>query len=119
MNRRRTVVIGFLGSVLDAGFHEERWAKWRPSVSLVQHPALPIDRFELIHQARHEHTARCVAADIARVSPSTEVKLTVQELENPWDFEEVYGVLHDVAWRYPFRPDEEDYLIHITTGTHV
>ncbi|MCK6500292.1 MAG: RNA repair transcriptional activator RtcR family protein, partial [Nitrospira sp.] len=119
MSQRRHVVLGFLGSVLDAGFHRERWAKWRPSVSLVQHADLPVARFELIYQARHEHIARCVAADIGRVSPATEVKLTVQEVKNPWDFEEVYGVLHDFAWRYPFRPDEEDYLVHITTGTHV
>ncbi|MBL9134750.1 MAG: sigma 54-interacting transcriptional regulator [Verrucomicrobiales bacterium] len=119
MSERRLVVFGFLGSVLDAGFHQERWAKWRPSVSLVQHPDLRVARFELLYQARHLHIARCVAADIARVSPSTEVRLTEQEVKNPWDFEEVYGVLHDLAWNYAFRTDEEDYLVHITTGTHV
>ena len=37
----------------------------------------------------------------------------------PWDFEEVYGALHDFARAYPFQPDREDYLFHITTGTHV
>ena len=31
----------------------------------------------------------------------------------------MYGSLHDFARQYRFRPDEEDYLIHITTGTHV
>jgi len=60
-----------------------------------------------------------VAADIKRVCADTETRLTVQELKNPWDFEEVYGSLHDFARQYRFRPDEEDYLIHITTGTHV
>lgn len=29
------------------------------------------------------------------------------------------GSLHDFARDYPFRPDDEDYLVHITTGTHV
>lgn len=119
MKERKTVVLGLLGSVLDSGFHQERWNKWRPTVSLVRHDNLPIDRFELIYLAPHEHIARCVAADIARVSPRTEVKLTVQAVENPWDFEEVYGVLHDFAWNYPFKPESEDYLVHITTGTHV
>ncbi|MCC7373754.1 MAG: sigma 54-interacting transcriptional regulator [Verrucomicrobiales bacterium] len=119
MNERRLVVLGFLGSVLDSGFHKERWSKWRPTVSLAQHSDLPVARFELFHQARHEHIARCVAADIGRVSPSTQVNLVAQQMKDPWDFEEVYGVLHDLAWHYPFRPDEEDYLVHITTGTHV
>lgn len=41
------------------------------------------------------------------------------ELHNPWDFEEVYAYLHDFARGYAFQPEKEDYLIHITTGTHV
>jgi transcriptional regulatory protein RtcR len=40
-------------------------------------------------------------------------------LRDPWDFEEVYAALHDFARGYAFKPDEEDYLVHITTGTHV
>ena len=38
---------------------------------------------------------------------------------DPWDFEEVYGSLHDFARAYPFDTDAEDYLVHITTGSHV
>jgi transcriptional regulatory protein RtcR len=116
---RETVIIGLLGSVLDAGFHQERWQRWRPTVSLCKHADLPVARFELIHQRAHEDIARCVAADIRRVSPNTTVNLILQELKNPWDFEEVYGGLHEFARDYPFVPEKEDYLIHITTGTHV
>jgi len=119
MQLRQTVIIGLLGSILDAGFHEERWKKWRPTVSLCKHPDLPVARYELIHLKAHQDIARCVAADIKRVSPGTEAQLTLQDLQNPWDFEEVYGSLHDFARGYSFRPEKEDYLIHITTGTHV
>ena len=41
------------------------------------------------------------------------------EFRNPWDFEEVYGALHDFARNYPFDLENEHYIIHITTGTHV
>ena len=41
------------------------------------------------------------------------------ELANPWDFSEVYTKLHDWAASYPFDTEEETYLTHITTGTHV
>ena len=116
---KKTVVLGILGSVLDSGFHQERWQKWRPSVSLCQHDDLVVSRFELLHLPPHQDIARCVAADIARVSPETEVRLHPQTLRDPWDFEEVFGALHEFARGYPFDPDKEDYLVHITTGTHV
>src|SRR5207244_3158914 len=44
---------------------------------------------------------------------------TILELADPWDFELVFGALHDFARAYPFRPEREEYLIHITTGSHV
>jgi transcriptional regulatory protein RtcR len=116
---KKTVVIGILGSVLDAGFHQERWQRWRPSVSLCQHEDLVVSRFELMHLPFHKDVARAVAADIARVSPETEVRLHSQTLRDPWDFEEVFGALHEFARGYTFDPDREDYLVHITTGTHV
>ncbi len=116
---KKTVVIGILGSVLDAGFHQERWQRWRPSVSLCQHEDLVVSRFELMHLPFHKDVARAVAADIARVSPETEVRLHSQTLRDPWDFEEVFGALHEFARGYTFDPDHEDYLVHITTGTHV
>ena len=63
--------------------------------------------------------ARQVVRDIASVSPETRVKLHEIEFDDPWDFEEVYGVLHDFARGYAFEPEDEKYLVHITTGTHV
>ena len=116
---KKTVVLGIVGSVLDAGFHSERWQRWRPTVSLCQHDDLEVSRCELFHQPAHVDVARCVAADIGRVSPGTEVRLHVTDLKNPWDFEEVFAALHEFAGGYPFDPDREDYLVHITTGTHV
>lgn len=117
---KKRVVIGLLGSVLDSGFHEERWKRWRPTISLCKHrDRLPIDRFELIYDSKFTDTARAVMADIPRVSPATQVRGTEQTLRDPWDFEEVYAALYEFAHSYPFEPDEEDYLVHITTGSHV
>ncbi|HEY5721100.1 MAG TPA: RNA repair transcriptional activator RtcR [Allosphingosinicella sp.] len=117
---RPLVVIGFLGSTLDAAkFGPERWNKWRPSVGLCMHDDLRVDRFELIHGTAHQRLADYVAADIAGVSPETRVEQRRIDFADPWDFEEVYGKLADFARAYPFDPEAEDYLIHITTGTHV
>lgn len=119
MRVKKQVILGLLGSVLDSGFHQERWTKWRPTVSLCRHPELPIDRFEVIYDPKFQDTANVVLADMTRSSPSTEVRGFPQPLKDPWDFEEVYGTLHEFARSYPFKPESEDYLVHITTGSHV
>ncbi len=117
---RKTVVIGFLGSQLDyAGKGSQRWDRWRPSVALCQHADLLVHRLELIHDARNRGLAERVKLDIQSVSPETEVRRVEMELRDPWDFEEVYTALHDFARGYAFDTEREDYLIHITTGTHV
>jgi transcriptional regulatory protein RtcR len=115
----RTVVIGFVGSVLDAGGSSARWEKWRPTVSICQQEDFVVDRLELLHARPHQKLAEQVREDIASVSPETEVRFHLADPRNPWDFQEVYGQLHDFARRYPFDLDHERYLMHITTGTHV
>lgn len=116
---RRRVVFGFLGTTMDAGKLEARWERWRPTVALCQHEDFVVDRLELLHDTRSQSLARRVCADIAQVSPETQVRSTVMNLRDPWDFEEVYGALHDFARAYPFDRDGEDYVVNITTGTHV
>jgi transcriptional regulatory protein RtcR len=116
---KRTVVLGMLGPTLDGGKGTARWERWRPSVAVCQHEDLLVHRFELLYQPRFAGLASTIAADIARVSPETEVRPTPMEIGDAWDFEAVYAALHDFVRAYPFEPEREDYLVHITTGTHV
>ena len=116
---KKHVLIGLLGATLDSGKGSDRWERWRPTVALCQHEDLLIHRFELLYQKKFAGLARTVIDDIATVSPETEVKTREIKLADPWDFEEVYGALHDFAAGYQFDIDREEYLIHITTGTHV
>lgn len=115
----KTVVIGLLGPALDRGQGADRWNSWRPTVSLCQHEDLIIHRLELLVEKKFEHIAKTVIADIGLVSPESEVIPHFIEWKDPWDFQEVYGALHDFAKGYNFDLDHEEYLIHITTGTHV
>ncbi len=116
---KRTVVLGFFGSTLDAGFSQGRWNRWRPSVDVCRHEDLRIDRFELLVEEGLMERAEVVKADIAQVSPETTVVLRPMHIEDPWDFQEVFGTLQDFATRYTFRSEREDYLVNITTGSHV
>ncbi len=116
---KKNVAIGFLGINLDNGKGPARWERWRPSVDLCRQDDFVIHRFELLTDPQHLTIAQQVKADIALISPDTIVVINEMELHNPWDLEEVYEALFDFAALYRFNTDEEDYLLHITTGTHV
>lgn len=114
----KSVVIGFLGSQLDIGKNADRWRAWRPSVAICRQPDLIVHRFELLHSRRDSVLAETISKDIRSVSPETEVRRHVIEFGDAWDFEQVYETLFAFARAYPFD-ESEDYLVHITTGTHV
>lgn len=116
---KQTVIIGLLGSTLDAGHGKARWKRWRPTVSLGQHDDLPVHRIELLYQARFTKLAELVTDDLNHVSPNTTVNTHRIDFRDPWDLEEVYSALHDFARSYRFDTEKEDYLFHITTGSHV
>jgi len=115
----RRVVLGLVGVHLDSKPGPERWERWRPTVSLFQHEDFLVDRLELLGSRKTWSVSEQVKADIESVSPETKVQLHALETNDPWDFEQVYGALHDFALAYPFDPEAEEYLLHITTGTHV
>ena len=116
---KRRVAISILGTTLDIGRSEDRWNRWRPNVGLCQQPGLFIDQLEMIRDDRADQLARRIVSDIEVVSPATEVRQHIINLRDPWDFSEVYTNLRDFARAYAFDPDSEDYLVNITTGTHV
>jgi transcriptional regulatory protein RtcR len=113
------VVLGLLGSTLDSGVGPKRWGRWRPTVDVCRHEDLVVSRFELLYQRPWTSLVDTVTADIAQVSPETKVRPHLVELQDPWAFEEVYATLLDFVRAQEFRPEAEEYLVHITTGTHV
>lgn len=116
----KTIAFSLLGTTMDQrGKGNKRWEKWRPTVSLCQHDDLLIDRLELLFDRRSQNLADQVKEDIELVSPETEVVFQYITFEDPWDFESVYAQLLDFVRSYSFKPTKEQYLTHITTGTHV
>lgn len=120
MSNKAAVILGFLGTQLDAGDGPGRWEKWRPTVSLGMHEDFLVHRMELlVDQRRYPALATRLQEDLAQVSPETTVVLHDTYLADPWDFESMYATLHELCRSYPFDTDKEDYYLHITTGTHV
>ncbi|MCG8424969.1 MAG: RNA repair transcriptional activator RtcR [Proteobacteria bacterium] len=119
MSVRSLIVIGMLGSTLDGGKGSKRWERWRPTVAVCRHEDLPVTRFELLYQKKFSALCELVKQDIEQIAPGIEVRPHLVECDDPWDLEQVYSALHDFARAYRFRPNREDYLVHITTGTHI
>ena len=119
MAKKRTVAIGLLGTQLDGPLSQKRWSRWRPTVGLCQQEDLVIDRLELLHDEPFTRLASTVVEDVASVSPETSTRTHVVPMPDPWDFASVYAALHDFAQSYPFDTEREEYLVHITTGSHV
>ncbi len=115
----RNVVVGLLGTTLDQGAGPKRWEYWRPSVAVCMHEDFLVEEYHLLHNRKFVSLAETVKEDILSVSPETEVFLHHVEFNNPWDFEEVYGGLLDFFKAFDFDTSRDDYLVHITTGTHV
>jgi transcriptional regulatory protein RtcR len=93
MDSRPHVVVGLLGTTLDAGRSHDRWSGWRPTVSICMQPDFVVRRLELLHGQRDKTLAQRVTRDISAVSPETAVNLHEIEFGDPWDFERVYEAL--------------------------
>src|SRR5262249_37091144 len=78
-----------------------------------------ISRIELLYQQKFLPLAEQIARDIKAIKPQSDVNLQRLDFRDPRDFEQVYTVLFNFAGFYDFDLETEDYLIHITTGTHV
>ena len=116
----KTVAISLLGTSLDdRGYGAKRWDAWRPTLSMCQQDDLIVDRLELLFQPHFQKLADRVTKDVEAVSPETEVVHHHVTMDDPWDFETVYSELFDFSRRYEFKPESEQYITHITTGTHV
>ena len=60
-----------------------------------------------------------IIEDVAQVSPSTQVIGVPCRVRDAWDFSDMYAALYDWVRAFRFDPTRHDYLLHITTGTHV
>jgi transcriptional regulatory protein RtcR len=114
------VIISILGARLDhGGFGRRRAERWRPSIGLLMHTDFPVNEFVLIYHPEEQPLADLTLKDMAAISPKTKLTPYLVDYENAWDFEQVYSQLHEFTRRYQFDPEQNNYYVHITTGTHV
>lgn len=117
---KKNIVFSFLGNVLDQrGKGKKRWTRWRPTIDICNHPEWPIYRLELIYHTQDRKLLEEIILDIKTIAPDTQVNPIPVQIQDPWDFEEVYTCLLDIAKNYTFNNEQKNYYLNITTGTHV
>lgn len=117
--KRRRVVFGFLDPYWDQDIEHPSTGRWRPTIAAVSNPEFEVARFELLVQPENSELAEVVMAEMKAASPKIEIKIYQHQYKDLWDFEAVYSYLHDLVADYHFDPDEEEYFIHMSTGTSV
>lgn len=122
---KRHVVIGLYGTNLDRSAKRDgmpldgRWDRWRPTLTLAQQEDFQPDRLVLLTEKRFRREVEVLLEDIRNVSPETACEVALVNFRDPWDFADVYTQLSAFATDFTFDEDEEQYYLHITTGTHV
>ena len=112
--------MSILGQRLDnTGFGKKRWFRWRPTLSLLQHHDFQVDEVILLHQGDEKKLLDLTVNDIKQSCLNIDVTSHQLNIEDPWDFEQVYSELHDFAKSHSFDVEKNNYYFHITTGTHV
>jgi transcriptional regulatory protein RtcR len=118
--KKKRVVISLLGPTLDGGQSlARRHQRWRPNVAIGLLKDLAADRLELLYQPRHAELCDLIVSDLAAVAPQLAVRPHAVPYEDPWDLEEVYSTTLDFVERYPFDTAREEYLVNMTTGSHI
>lgn len=117
-------VFTLVGKTLDRastrrGKFEKRFERrWRPSVSLAAIDG--ITDLHLIYGESDRELAEQIADDVLVLNPSLSVHVDHVEFENPWDLASTYLTLDEyIRQRSDEMDGPEDWLFHITTGTHV
>lgn len=117
---KENIIFSFLGNVLDQrGKGSKRWSRWRPNIDICTHTELPVNRLELLYQTSDLRLLTEIMQDLQTIAPKIQINPRAVNIKNPWDFEEVYTYLLDLAKNYSFNQEQENYYLHITTGTHV
>ncbi|HMQ10942.1 MAG TPA: RNA repair transcriptional activator RtcR [Oligoflexia bacterium] len=116
---KSNVVVGLIGPTLDQGKTENRWDKWRPTISIGQHEDFLVHEIHLLYQTNYTALKDTLVSDLKLISPETKIITHPITFNDPWDFQEAYASLHDFCSSFTFKPETNNYYLHITTGTHV
>jgi transcriptional regulatory protein RtcR len=111
---KKNVVIGIVGKNLD-----RKDSSWRPTICLVQNmiqKGFSVDRFHFLYQKSDRKLAEDIKSELEPLLLKTKIQLDVVN-SLAWDYKKTSQHLFDYVSKFPFDYQNEDYYIHLTTGT--
>ncbi len=112
------VVFSFYDPELDSPAEDPKEQKWRPTISLLSDSEFKIDRLVFLVDPKFETAGDKLIEEFATTSPGTVIEKEIFDIEDIWDYAEVFAYLYDLSERYAFT-ESESYYTHMSTGTHV
>ncbi|MDO5581982.1 MAG: RNA repair transcriptional activator RtcR family protein [Planctomycetia bacterium] len=119
---KKIVVFGFYGSKQDDPEKENgptfllstSKRKWRDKIE-----RRTVDEYYLFYQKDHEKKVPLLQKQIRKKNPSIKFNLVQTEFKGPWELTGVFAYLLNFMKDYSFDSQNNDYYIHLTTGTDV
>lgn len=114
-------LFSFLGAILDKKVNRSGAENiWRPSLAVLDNTNdIHFDEYHIVWQSKFSDIASDILQELRERAGDTKIIDHEINLDDPWDFEEVYGKLFDLAEELNFQSEKDENYIHITTGTHV
>ncbi len=115
--RKRRVVFGMIGPQRDGGVDEGRHQRFRPTPSIVRQPSWPVDHLVMWYDSAGASLRELLAEDVRAYSPGTTVEQVFLDIPDHRDILRSWNALSTFVRDYDWKPDEEDYFVHITSGS--
>lgn len=120
MTTKKKVIYGILGSRKDSAPGKvDRWTRWRPTIEICRQENLILDEYHLLYSRSEQSLMKVIVRDIELISPKTQVIPHLMEIQDRWDFVEVFEKIRQFTDAENFDPERFDYLVNITTGTYI
>ena len=117
---KRRVILGSISLGRDAIYNpKERNKAWRPTVAVARQKDLPVDHVILFHDSDPQRLKllHILTADMRTHTPGLSVKYEQLEVADFDDLKDVWAALSRFVRAYDWKPDEEEYLVHLTPGS--
>lgn len=114
---KRSVAFCVLGESRERGTPASEPLRFRPVLDLCASTRPRIDRLELLVAPERLGLAAALQRQLSHVAPRTEVHIHEVKGLGGAALGDVHGALTEVASRYAFSPEDEEYLLHLSSGS--
>lgn len=109
---RPIALVALVDPIADNCKKSDRWERWRPTIGLVSHPDVIVDRVDLLHDSGSRKLARQLASDIAERAPGAVIEVHPLACEIDAPYGEANATVAAWVATQPFAPEVNPIYLH-------